>query len=69
MPKLPLAHVLPVLSAIFLAAASVLSVALSLALAHPRFGQQRFAKRAGFTPMRLTRRSSGSAAPPPELRR
>ena len=48
MPKVPLAHALPVLPAM-----------LCVAPAHPRFGLGGFAKRAGFTPMRLTRRYSG----------
>ena len=66
--KLPVAHALSVLSAIFFAAARVLSGVFCLALALARFGPQRFATRA-FTLVRLTRHSSGSASPPTEFRR
>lgn len=68
-PKLPLAHALLALPAIFFVAVVILSGVLSLVRAHPRFRPQRFARRAGFGLGVLTRHSSGSAAPPTEFRR
>ena len=56
MPKEPLAHALLALPAM-----------LSIVAAHPRYGSQWVARRAGFTPDVLTRHCSGSATPPTEL--
>ena len=59
----------PVLSGIFLAVLAVLSAVRFLAPALARFGQQWFAKRAGFNLAFLTGRCIGSASPPAELQR
>jgi len=55
-PKVPLAHALPVLSAM-----------LSIVAAHPRFGPGGFAKRACSSTKVLTRHCSGSASPTTEF--
>ena len=59
MPKLPLAHALPVQTAIFFAAVLVLSGVLCLVRALARFGPQRFARHAGFGLGVLTWHCSG----------
>ena len=68
MPKLPFAHALPALPAIFFAAVPVLSGVLGVVLAHPHFSLSGFATHA-FTLVRLTWHCSGSASPPNEFRR
>ena len=68
-PKVMLSHALPLLSAIFLAAAPVLSGVLSLALALARFGPQRFASSARFGTKVLTLHCSRPPTAAAEFRR